>query len=305
MIPRQLFRSIHANYLLCYSSKKTLLSKLRKKTGYTFVNCKKALELHDNDLEKAEEWLKEQAQTQGWSQAVKLQSRATTQGLIAVVTNNNYGALVEINCETDFVARNKKFLELAEITLSTVLKHGMTIESPLPVSKTVLFTDCINSLPVGDGKNLGDHSALTIGSVGENINIRRALCINVQPDVHLYGCTHPTPINPVPTSFGRYGALVALKSKQKCATLGLQLCQHIIGMNPTKIGDPHVDEPHCDVEEESVMLYQEFLLDSAMSVQQLLQNKEAEIVDFSRFEVGEEVESETQKQPLDSLETCG
>lgn len=52
MIPRQLFRTIHTNYILCYGSKKTLLSKLRKKTGYTFVNCKKALEIHENDMEK-------------------------------------------------------------------------------------------------------------------------------------------------------------------------------------------------------------------------------------------------------------
>lgn len=52
MIPRQFFRSIHTNYVHCYASKKTLLSKLRKKTGYTFVNCKKALDLHENDMDK-------------------------------------------------------------------------------------------------------------------------------------------------------------------------------------------------------------------------------------------------------------
>lgn len=52
MISHQFFRSIHTNYILCYSTKKTLLSKLRKKTGYAFVNCKKALELHNNDIEK-------------------------------------------------------------------------------------------------------------------------------------------------------------------------------------------------------------------------------------------------------------
>ncbi|XP_031838555.1 elongation factor Ts, mitochondrial [Nomia melanderi] len=304
MIPRQLYRSIHANYLL-YTSKKTLLSKLRKKTGYTLVNCKKALELHNNDLEKAEEWLKEQAQIQGWSQAVKLQSRITSQGLIAVVTNNNHGALVEINCETDFVARNKKFLDLAETILSSVLKHGMTFKSDAPVNKTVLFTNCISALPADDGKSLGDHSALTIGSVGENINIRRALCMSVGSGLHLYGCTHPTPINPVPSSFGRYGALVAIKSDEECSTLGLQLCQHIIGMNPIKIGDPNVDEPHVDIDEESCMLYQEFLFDSSVSVQQLLQSKNTEIVDFARFEMGEVVETETPKQQLDSIETCG
>ncbi|XP_017878406.1 elongation factor Ts, mitochondrial [Ceratina calcarata] len=300
MISRQFLRSIHTNYVL--GSKKTLLSKLRKKTGYTFVNCKKALEINDNDVEKAEVWLKEQAQTQGWTQAVKLQSRVTTQGLVAMITNNSHGALVEINCETDFVARNKKFHDLAEIILSAVLKHGMTMKQSSLVNRTLLYAESINELHATDGKSLGDHSALTIGTVGENINIRRALCMSVQPGVHLYGCTHPTPVNPVPSSFGRYGALVALKSEERKDVLGMQLCQHVIGMNPVKVGDPKVDEPNDNTDDEAVMLYQEFLLDPSMSVQQLLQSEQAEILDFVRFEMGETLEN---RQTLDSVETCG
>ncbi|XP_053981461.1 elongation factor Ts, mitochondrial isoform X1 [Hylaeus volcanicus] len=302
MIPRQLFRSLHANYSLCYSSKKTLLGKLRKKTGYTFVNCKKALEMHDNDIEKAELWLTEQAQAQGWTQATKLQSRVTTQGLIAMITNENHGALVEVNCETDFVARNKKFHDLTETIVSSVLKHGMTMESKALVAKNMLYTEFLNSLPAGDGKTLADHSALTIGSIGENINIKRALCMSVQPGVQLYGCTHPNPVNPVPSSFGRYGALVAIRSKVKNPMIGLQLCQHVIGMNPIKIGDPKVDEPHDDIEDEQVMLYQEFLLDHTISIQQLLESEQIEIVDFARFEIGEPIERD---ETLDAIETCG
>ncbi|XP_076764219.1 elongation factor Ts, mitochondrial [Xylocopa sonorina] len=302
MISRQFFRSIHTSYVLCYTSKKTLLSKLRKKTGYTFINCKKALETNDNNLEKAEQWLKEQAQAQGWDKAMKLQSRLTCQGLIAMVKNDNYGALVEINCETDFVARNKKFHDLAEIIVSTVLKHGMTIEQNSLINKTMLHRESINELCASDGKSLADHSALTIGSVGENINIRRALFMSVQPGVHLYGCTHPTPVNPVPPSFGRYGALIALKSEERKEILGLQLCQHVIGMNPVKVGDPRVDFPAENIDDELVMLYQEFLLDPSVSVQQLLQNEQVEILDFVRFEMGEIVED---RQTLDSVETCG
>ncbi|CAK9814601.1 Elongation factor Ts, mitochondrial [Anthophora plagiata] len=302
MIPRQLFRSIYTNYVLYNASKKSLLSKLRKKTGYTFVNCKKALEVNDNDVEKAEQWLKDQAQIEGWSKATKLQSRLTTQGLIAMVTNKTHGTLVEINCETDFVARNKKFHDLAEIILSTVFKHGMTIEQNSLINKTLLHTELINKLSADDGKSLADHSALTIGSIGENINIKRALCMSVQPGVYLYGCTHPNPINPVPLSFGRYGALVAIKSNKNKEVLGMQLCQHIIGMNPVKIGDPKVDEPFDNIEDEPVMLYQEFLLDPSLSIQQLLQNEQIEILDFARFEIGEALES---KQMLDTVETCG
>lgn len=302
MISRQLFRCIHTNYLLCYASKKSLLSKLRKKTGYTFTNCKKALDLHDNDLQKAEEWLNEQAQSHGWIQADKLQARITSQGLIAMITNENHGALVEINCETDFVARNKKFHELAEIVLATVLKEGVSIEQTSLVNRTTLYPDTINDLIANDGKSLSDHSALIIGNVGENINIRRAMCMSVQPGVHLYGCTHPAPLNPVPSSFGRYGALVALKSNKKNETLGMQLCQHVIGMNPIKIGDTSIDKPSEDSNNENVMLFQEFLLDPTLSVQQLLQNEQAEIVDFARFEMGEVLEN---KESLDSIEVCG
>ncbi|XP_050580056.1 elongation factor Ts, mitochondrial [Bombus affinis] len=302
MILRQFFRSIHTNYVLCYTSQKTLLSKLRKKTGYTFVNCKKALELNDNDIVKAEQWLKEQAQAQGWSQAMKLKSRTTSQGLIAMIINNNHGALVEINCETDFVARNKKFYELTEIILAAVLKHGMTIEQDSLIKKTMLCTEAISKLYADDGKSLSDHSALTIGLIGENINIRRALCMSVQPGVHLYGCIHPTSVNPVSSLFGRYGAFVVLKSDKKKNILGMQLCQHIIGMNPTKIGDVKVDQPHDNVDDEPVMLYQEFLFDPSISIQQLLQSEQTEILDFVRFEMGETLKD---RQELDSVETCG
>ncbi|CAL7935749.1 unnamed protein product [Xylocopa violacea] len=302
MISRQFFRSIHTNYMLCYTSKKTLLSKLRKKTGYTFINCKKALEINENDMEKAEHWLHEQAQVQGWSKAMKLQSRATSQGLIVMITNDNHGALVEVNCETDFVARNKRFHDLAEIIVSTVLKHGTTIEQSSSVNKTMLYKESLNELCASDGKTLGDHSALTIGIVGENINIKRALLMSVQPGVHLYGCTHPMPVNPAPLSFGRYGALIALKSDQRKDVLGVQLCQHVIGMNPVKVGDPKVDFPADNIDEEPVMLYQEFLLDPSLSVQQLIQNEQVEILDFVRFEIGEVLED---RQTLDSVETCG
>lgn len=144
-------------------------------------------------------------------------------------TNNNCGALVEINCETDFVSKNQKFYDLAEIVLSTILKHGMTIKSNANVSKTMLYTESLNGLSADDGKSLSDHSALTIGFIGENINIKRALCMTVQPGIHLYGCIHPSSINPVPPFFGRYGALLALKSETNNKMLGVQLCQHIIG----------------------------------------------------------------------------
>ncbi|EFN67055.1 Elongation factor Ts, mitochondrial [Camponotus floridanus] len=303
MIPAQIFRLIHTNGFLWQATKKSLLQKLRKKTGYTLENCKKALQLHENNIEKAEKWLKEQAQQYGWTQAVKLQGRNTGQGLITLTIDGQYAALAEINCETDFVAQNKKFHSLAERVALTVLNFAKSQEIQNEVQRTALHADNLKVLSAADGKSLGDHSALIIGDVGENIKLRRALAIGVQsPDVTLFGCTHPTPMNPIPVSFGKYGALIAVRSKNKDDILGMQLCQHIIGMDPQKIGNPRVDEPHNNVDEESCMIYQEFLLDPSIPVQQLLAETETEIIDFARFEVGENLDEES---TVESIQTCG
>lgn len=119
-ITHQIFRTLVARYFCtgkqCFASEKSQLAALRKKTGYTFVNCKKALELHDNDLIQAETWLRKQAQELGWSKATKLEGRQTTQGLIGVAVKDQDGVLVEVNCETDFVSRNVEFQKIVQET---------------------------------------------------------------------------------------------------------------------------------------------------------------------------------------------
>ncbi|KAK2587841.1 hypothetical protein KPH14_003938 [Odynerus spinipes] len=302
MISSRIVRFVHTSSLLWQSSNKSLLAKLRKKTGYTFANCKKALEENSNDLEKAEVWLKEQAQQHGWAQAAKLQGRTTTQGLIAVIVENNHGALVEINCETDFVARNKKFHGFAETVLSATLQHAMTLNGNDEVEKSLLHTESLKTLPAKDGKSLLDHSALTIGSIGENVTLRRALCMRVQGDAMLFGGTHPAPMNPIPMSFGRYGALIAVKGNEDKKILGTQLCQHIIGMNPIKVGDATKDQPSMDTDNETCLIYQEFLLDPSLLVQQVLLDSQVDVLDFARFEMGEELNGD---KILDSVEVCG
>lgn len=124
---------------------KSALSALRKKTGYTFANCKKALELHNNDVNEvrererkteitnilidsystwqAEKWLNQQAQSLGWSKATKLADRVTTQGLVGVLVNGNRGAMVELNCETDFVARNDTFKRFVDYVSRIALHY--------------------------------------------------------------------------------------------------------------------------------------------------------------------------------------
>lgn len=306
MIPVQIFRLIHRNSLLL-QAKKSPLQKLRKKTGYTLQNCKKALQLYENDMEKAEQWLREQAQQHGWTQAAKLEGRNTSQGLITTIVDKQFAALAEINCETDFVAQNEKFHGLAKTVAATVLKYVKTYENLNELQRSVFYGNNLKSLIAADGKSLGDHSALTIGDVGENINLRRALAISVySPNVTVSGCTHPMSMNPtVPVAFGKYGALIAVKDHKKredIQQLSMQLCQHIIGMDPQKIGNPQVDEPHNNVDEEPCMIYQEFLLDPSLSVQQLLVETGIEIVDFARFEVGENFDEEP---VIEHMNICG
>lgn len=178
---------------------------------------------------QAEVWLKEQAQVLGWSKAQKLQGRSTSQGLVTVIVDKTHGALIEINCETDFVARNNQFQALSDVVATAVLKHAVGASSNGMYNKSLLDADALKTLSALDGKTIADHSALTIGNLGENIVVRRALCMNVPSDVKLIGITHPAPVEPSPVCYGKYGALLAFKTEENEEEIGRQLCQHIIG----------------------------------------------------------------------------
>ncbi|XP_069843753.1 elongation factor Ts, mitochondrial isoform X4 [Dipodomys merriami] len=149
------------------SSGKELLMKLRRRTGYSFVNCKKALETCDGDLKQAEMWLHKQAQKEGWSKAAKLHGRKTKEGLIGLLQEGNAAVLVEVNCETDFVSRNLKFQQLVQkVALGTML-HCKSLKDQLSTySKGFLNSSELSGLPAGPDKegSLKDHLALAIAS---------------------------------------------------------------------------------------------------------------------------------------------
>lgn len=185
--------------------------------------------MHFISFLQAEQWLREQAQQLGWSKAQKLQGRSTSQGLITAIVDKSHGSLIELNCETDFVARNKQFHGLADIVASAVLKHTVSVASDGLYNKAILDADALRALQALDGKPLADHCALAIGTLGENIGVRRALCMNVPSDVILTGYTHPAPAETGPISYGKYGALLAYRTEETQEDIGKQLCQHIIG----------------------------------------------------------------------------
>lgn len=164
--------------------------KLRRKTGYSFVNCKKALEACDGDLQQAEAWLHKQAQKEGWSKAAKLHGRRTKEGLIGLLQEGNAAVLVEVNCETDFVSRNLKFQQLVQQVAQGTMSHCQSLEDQLSTyTKGFLNSSQLSELAAGPNQegSLKDHLALAIGEYPRVLESGRqdlvSLVSSVPPDV--------------------------------------------------------------------------------------------------------------------------
>lgn len=298
-------RCIHLGLPL--ASEKSALATLRKKTGYTFSNCKKALQLHENNLQKAEKWLHEQAQSLGWSKATKLEGRQTSQGLIGVTVDKNYAALVEVNCETDFVAKNDSFKEMVETATKACLLFAEQQTTQNEITKIGLDTEQLKSLKTDNGKLLSDHLALMIGQLGENATLRRAICFKTENGVSLSCYAHPSGAERNNILLGKFGGLVALKQLEQkdidIDDVGRKICQHVVGMNPQKIGGP-ADEPIEVVEDEPCLIHQEYLHDDSLTVKEILEENGIEVLDFKRFGCGENMHNGKNVQTIDNIETC-
>lgn len=304
---RPFCRRLHTTpFFLTTTNEKSGLATLRKKTGYTFANCKKALELHNNDLVKAEKWLREQAQSLGWSKATKLEGRVTRQGLVGVLVQRNIGAIVEVNCETDFVARNDQFQSFVHSVTQACCQHVAALPTNNNGLSKLDFDGAYLkqiSHDAGDGpKTLSDHLALIIGKVGENATLRRASCFKVGDAVQLSSFAHPSKTSDSAASknvvqLGKFGALVALKSNATIidAELRRNLCQHIVGMNPATVGAADVDKPAEVKDDERCLIWQEYLLEPSVQVHEILAENGLEVVEFQRYECGEQLASEIEQ----------
>ncbi|XP_021342428.1 uncharacterized protein LOC110442892 isoform X2 [Mizuhopecten yessoensis] len=104
------------------------------------MNCRKALEKFDNDIDKAEQWLLKEAQKEGWAKATKLQGRPMSQGLVGVVSDNQRATVVEINCETDFVSKNEKFQDLVSKVASGCHRYFMAAPTSTQVNKKIFLS---------------------------------------------------------------------------------------------------------------------------------------------------------------------
>ncbi|XP_063550672.1 elongation factor Ts, mitochondrial isoform X2 [Gorilla gorilla gorilla] len=288
--PRHTF---HAGPRLSASaSSKELLMKLRRKTGYSFVNCKKALETCGGDLKQAEIWLHKEAQKEGWSKAAKLQGRKTKEGLIGLLQEGNTTVLVEVNCETDFVSRNLKFqLLVQQVALGTMMHCQTLKDQPSTYSKGFLNSSELSGLPAGPDRegSLKDQLALAIGKLGENMILKRAAWVKVPSGFYVGSYVHGAMQSPSlhKLVLGKYGALVICETSEQKTNLedvGRRLGQHVVGMAPLSVGSLD-DEPGGEAE--TKMLSQPYLLDPSITLGQYVQPQGVSVVDFVRFECGE------------------
>src|SRR5512132_662692 len=186
-----------------------LVEQLRDQTGAGMMDCKTALTEAGGDLEGATDWLRKK----GLAAAAKKAGRVTSEGLIGLQLEARRGAVVEINSETDFVARNETFQTLVRTIAELALAAGGDL-------------DALLRQPVpGTGRNVADEIAQAIAVIGENINLRRSALVEVDQGMvgsYVHGALAP--------GLGKIGVLVGLRSAGdagQLADLGKQLAMHI------------------------------------------------------------------------------
>lgn len=287
-----------------------LVKELREKTGVGMMDCKKALNETDGDFDAAVDWLRKK----GLSKAAKKADRVAAEGLVAVATEGGRGAVVEVNSETDFVARNEKF-QAAVKEIATLAVGGSGDAGELKAAKTA------------SGETVEDKLTNLIATIGENMALRRAAVVTAEPGV-VASYVH----NPAAEDMGAIGVLVGLKSEgdaAKLAELGRKIAMHVAAGSPAvavAVDIDGVDSAIADKErevfaeqarqsgkpeniiekmvegrmrkfyEEVVLLKQAFVMDPDRTIEQVLADasKElgasVEISGFVRMALGEGVE---------------
>jgi len=202
----------------------SLVKELREKTGAGMMDCKKALNEVQGDLEKAIDWLR----TKGLSAASKKAGRIAAEGLVGVAANGTRGAVIEVNAETDFVGRNEQFQKFVGTTSKIALEQGGDLAkvaaAPFPGADRDVQAELTN----------------LIATIGENMTLRRAASLSVSDGV-VVAYTH----NAVAPDLGKIGVLVALESagdKAKLAPLAKQLAMHVAAANPQSLTVAELDK---------------------------------------------------------------
>jgi elongation factor Ts len=206
-----------------------LVKDLREKTGAGMMDCKKALTENAGDLEASVDWLRKK----GLAAAAKKAGRVAAEGLVGVAANATRGAMVEVNAETDFVARNDSFQDFARKVTEIATTVGGDIEK-------------ISAAAFPGGGTVAEKLTSLVATIGENMSLRRAVSLSVPNGVvatYVHNATAP--------GLGKIGVLVALEStgpQDKLAALGKQLAMHIAAANPMSLSTADLDKAAVDRE---------------------------------------------------------
>jgi elongation factor Ts len=275
-----------------------MVKELRESTGAGMMDCKAALTETSGDMQAAQDWLRKK----GLSKAAKKAGRVAAEGLIGALTKGNKGVVVEVNSETDFVARNEQFQGLVKLIAQVALHNKADVD----VIKAAKLGDATVEAAINDA----------IATIGENMSLRRAASLEVGQGVvssYIHGA--------VIDGAGKMGVLVALESSGKAdelAQLGRQLAMHVAATNPLALDASGLDpetvkreqgKPENVIEKivesglktyykEVCLLDQAFIHDTGKSVAQALKEAEGKvggpvkIAGFVRYALGEGIEKQ-------------
>jgi len=286
------------------------VKELRERTGAGMMDCKKALNETNGDLEAAVDLLR----AKGLAAAQKKSSRTAAEGLVGVAVEGTKGTALEVNSETDFVAKNEQFQEFVMKATETALALGGD------------DIDAVAAAEYANGETVAEKLTNNIATIGENQSVRRVKTVSVDN-----GVVVPYVHNAVAPHLGKIGVLVALESEAPAATLealGKQIAMHIaaafpLALNsdgldqdvisrerkiaeekaaesgkPANIIEKMVDGAIAKFAKENALLSQLFVMDNKTPIEQVVEaaGKEAgtkiELVDYVRYQLGEGIEKE-------------
>jgi len=287
----------------------SLVKELRETTGAGMMDCKKALTETGGEMEAAIDWLRKS----GLAAVAKKASRVASEGLVGVATDGKRGAAIEINAETDFVARNEQFQGFVAAVTGIALEYQGDVEA-------------IKGAALPDGGTVADGLTALVATIGENMTLRRAAALEVANGVvssYVHNATAP--------NLGRIAVLVGLESDgdaEKLAAFGRQLAMHIAAAAPQWADKADVDPAVLDRErsilteqakdsgrpddiiakmvegrlrkfyEEVVLLEQTFVIDGESKVSKAIEaagkdiGAPVKLTGFVRFALGEGIERE-------------
>jgi elongation factor Ts len=284
------------------------VKELREKTGAGMMDCKAALKETGGDMEAAVDWLR----AKGLAKAAKKAGRVAAEGLIGLAADETQAALVEVNSETDFVARNQKFQDM----VSTIADAALQVKGNLAALAEVKYG--------GGSATVAETVKEMIGAIGENMTLRRAAYLSAAKGV-VASYMH----NQIAPGLGKIGVIVALESEgdsERLKNFGRQVAMHIAAANPQSVDIDGLDQALVEREravlaeqakesgkpanvvdkmvegrlrkfyEEVVLLAQAFVHDPDLTVAKALAAAEKEagapikIAGFYRFALGEGID---------------